>query len=128
MAISPWAIGAMKVAIFSAAFAIPGTGTAMAAGPISATSGNGSILGGNQINLPVSAPVGIGGNGAGILGLAAAGSAETTTASSVGSSSGGLLPTTGADLAGMLVAGLGAIGADAVSMVAIRRRGVAGRD
>ena len=128
MTISPWATGAMKVAVFSAAFAIPGTGIAMAAGPISATSGNGSILGGNQINLPVSAPVDICGNGAGIRGLAAAGSAETTTASSVGSSSGGLLPTTGADLAGMLVAGLGAIGAGAVSMVAIRRRRVAGRD
>ena len=75
MKMSPWATGTMKVAVFSAAFAIPGTGTAMAAGPISATSGNGSILGGNQINLPVSAPVGIGGNGTGILGLAAAGSA-----------------------------------------------------
>jgi ChpA-C len=73
MKISPWATGAMKVAIFSAAFAIPRTGIAMAAGPISATSGNGSILGGNQINLPVSAPVDICGNGAGILGLAAAG-------------------------------------------------------
>ena len=62
MTISPWATGAMKVAVFSAAFAIPGTGIAMAAGPISATSGNGSILGGNQINLPVSAPVDICGN------------------------------------------------------------------
>ena len=51
-----------------------------------------------------------------------------TAASLVGSSGGGLLPTTGADLAGLLVAGLGAIGAGAVSMVAIGRRRVAGRD
>ena len=67
MTTSPWPTGAMKVAVFSAAFAIPGTGIAMAAGPISATGGNGSLLGGNQINLRVSAPVGICGNGAGIV-------------------------------------------------------------
>jgi LPXTG-motif cell wall-anchored protein len=105
MKISAWVTGAMQVAVFSAAFAFPGTGIAMAAGPISTTSGN---PGGTTST--------------------SGSSAAATAASSVGSSSGGLLPTTGADLAGMLVAGLGAIGAGAVSMVAIRRRRAADRD
>ena len=73
MKISPWATGAMKVAVFSAAFAIPGTGMAMAAGPIQSTSGNGSILGGNQINLPINAPIDVCGNAVAVLGNALAG-------------------------------------------------------
>ena len=73
MKISPWATGAMKVAVFSAAFAIPGTGMAMAAGPIQSTSGNGSILGGNQINLPINAPIDICGNAVAVLGNALGG-------------------------------------------------------
>ena len=90
MKISPWAAGAMKVAVFSAAFAIPGTGIAMAAGPVSITSGNGSILGGNQVNLPVSAPVDICGNAVGILGgLAGAGCEGGASVTGGGSGSGG---------------------------------------
>ena len=73
MKISPWATGAMKVAVLSAAFAIPSTGMAMAAGPIQSTSGNGSILGGNQINAPVNAPLDVCGNAVAVLGSAAAG-------------------------------------------------------
>jgi len=98
MKISPWATGAMKVAVFSAALAIPGTGIAMAAGPISATGGNGSILGGNQINLPVSAPVDICGNGTGILGPAAAGcdgGASVSNGGRSGSGSEGIERTSG---------------------------------
>ena len=97
MKISPWATGVMKVAVFSAAFAIPGTGIAMAAGPISTTSGNGSILGGNQINVPVSAPVDICGNAAGILGLAGAGCDGGASVSNGGGSggSGGIERTSG---------------------------------
>jgi ChpA-C len=68
MKISPWATGAMKVAVLSAAFAIPGSGMAMAAGPIQSTSGNGSIGGGNQINAPINAPIDVCGNAVAILG------------------------------------------------------------
>ena len=96
MKISPWATGVMKVAVFSAAFAIPGTGIAMAAGPISTTSGNGSILGGNQINMPVSAPVDICGNAVGILGLAGAGcEGGASVSNGGGSASGGIERTSG---------------------------------
>src|ERR1700749_1053813 len=73
MKISPWATGVMKVAVFSAAFAIPGTGMAMAAGPVQSTSGNGSILGGNQINAPINAPIDVCGNAVAVLGGALAG-------------------------------------------------------
>jgi hypothetical protein len=73
MKISPLASGAIKVAMFSAAFAIPGSGIAMAAGPIQSTSGNGSILGGNQINLPINAPIDVCGNALALLGNALAG-------------------------------------------------------
>lgn len=96
MKISPWASGVMKVAVFSAAFAIPGTGIAMAAGPISTTSGNGSILGGNQINVPVSAPVDICGNAIGISGLAGAGcEGGASVSNGGGSGSGGIERTSG---------------------------------
>lgn len=71
MKISPWATGAMKVAMFSAAFALPGTGIAMAG--TWSTSGNGSIGGGNQINAPISIPVDVCGNAVSLLGLSAAG-------------------------------------------------------
>ena len=84
MKISPWATGAMKVAVLSAAFAIPGSGMAMAAGPIQSTSGNGSIGGGNQINAPINAPIDVCGNAVAVLGGAAAhcrgGSVVWTTA------------------------------------------------
>src|ERR1700742_1567151 len=74
MKITPWAAGMMKVAVFSAAFAIPGTAMASAAIiPGQSTSGNGSILGGNQVNLPVSAPIDVCGNAIGVLGNALGG-------------------------------------------------------
>ena len=88
MNISPWASGVMKVAMFSAAFAVPGTGMAMAAGPVPITSGGGSILGGNQVNLPVSAPIDVCGNGVGVLGFAAAGCAGGASVSNAGGSGG----------------------------------------
>src|SRR5579875_2738586 len=55
MNVSPLVRGAAKVAMFSAAFAIPGTGMAYAG----TTSGAGSVGGGNQINAPVSVPVNV---------------------------------------------------------------------
>ena len=54
MKISPGAAGVMKVAVLSAAFAIPGTAMASAAIiPTQSTSGNGSLLAGRFL-LPVS--------------------------------------------------------------------------
>ena len=63
----------MKVAVLSAAFAIPGSGMAMAAGPIQSTSGNGSIGGGNQINAPINAPIDVCGNAIGLVGSSSSG-------------------------------------------------------
>jgi len=179
MNLSPLVSGAAKVAMFSAAFAIPGTGIAYAG----TTSGNGSVLGGNQVSVPVSVPVNVCGNAAAVLGKATAkcrgGSSAgkptptptTTTPTppsakhhhhgstppsssgnppssgghnnggtppsgtgshhhpdvSLTSSNNGLLPTTGADLAGLLAIALGAIAAGAVSLFAVRRRRLAGR-
>jgi LPXTG-motif cell wall-anchored protein len=71
MKISPWATGTMKVALLSAAFALPTSGIAMAG--TWGTSGNGSILGGNQINAPINVPVNVCGNAVALLGLSAAG-------------------------------------------------------
>jgi LPXTG-motif cell wall-anchored protein len=71
MNISLWTKGAMKIALFSAAFALSGTGVAVAG--TGTTSGAGSIGGGNQVNLPISVPVDICGNAIAILGVADAG-------------------------------------------------------
>ena len=73
MKISPWAAGVMKVAVLSAAFAIPGTAMASAAvlpGTNQSTSGNNSILGGTAANVPVSAPIDVCGNAVGLVGSA----------------------------------------------------------
>jgi len=92
MKITPWAAGVMKVAVFSAAFAIPGTAMASASIiPDQSTSGNGSILGGNAINLPVSAPIDICGNAVGVLGTALGGcSGGASVNNSGGNGSGGV--------------------------------------
>ncbi|HLH59781.1 MAG TPA: chaplin family protein, partial [Streptosporangiaceae bacterium] len=71
MKISPWATGTMKVALLSAAFAMPCTGVAMAG--TWGTSGNGSILGGNQVNAPINVPINVCGNAVALLGISAAG-------------------------------------------------------
>ena len=49
------------------------------------------------------------------------GAGSTLTSSSQGTSS-GLLPTTGADLAGMVAGGLAAIAAGVLSLLTLRRR------
>ena len=92
MKITPLVAGVMKVAVFSAAFAIPGTAMASASIiPDQSTSGNGSILGGNAINLPVSAPIDVCGNGVGVLGTALGGcSGGASVNNSGGSGSGGV--------------------------------------
>ena len=44
---------------------------------------SGSVLGGNQVNLPINAPINIGGVAAGILGSASAGASIGSTGASV---------------------------------------------
>ncbi len=63
---------AVKVAVLTATFAASGSGMALAA-TAGHTSGNNSLLGGNQISLPISIPVDICGNAVAILGGAVAG-------------------------------------------------------
>jgi hypothetical protein len=57
-----------KVAVLTVAFAASGSAVAMAGTGGSTTSGNNSILGGNQISVPVSVPLNICGNALAILG------------------------------------------------------------
>jgi len=102
MKISPWAAGVMKVAVLSAAFAIPGTAIASAStasGPTQITNGVGSILGGNAVSVPVNAPVDICGNAVGLIGSALGacqGGASVSGGSGSGSSSGTTQITNGA--------------------------------
>jgi hypothetical protein len=60
-----------QVAALAAAFTMSGSAMAMAG--THTTSGNHSILGGNQINVPISVPVSVCGNAAALLGTALAG-------------------------------------------------------
>src|ERR1700753_1916360 len=102
MKISPWAAGVMKVAVLSAAFAIPGTAIASAStasGPTQITNGVGSILGGNAVSVPVNAPVDICGNAVGLIGSALGacqGGASVSGGSGSGSGSGTTQITNGA--------------------------------
>ncbi|MGK5558127.1 chaplin family protein [Actinomadura kijaniata] len=77
-----WVKHTSKAALVAAGAAVIGTTTASLA-VADITSGNLSVLGGNQINAPVSAPVNISGNSAGVLGSATSstlGSAHVTNA------------------------------------------------
>lgn len=65
-----WAIGTAGATLLTAGFAAFGAGPALA----DATNGNGSILGGNQVNAPISIPVNASGNSIAVLGRALAGS------------------------------------------------------
>jgi hypothetical protein len=81
-----------QVAALAAAFSM--SGGAMALASTHTTSGNGSILGGNQINVPISLPVDLCGNAAGILGTALAG-CEGGASVTGGGSGGGSWTTSG---------------------------------
>jgi hypothetical protein len=75
--------------VASVAIALSGSGMAMAG----TTSGNGSVLGGNQISLPITVPVNLCGNAVAVLGVANAacqgGASVGTPASGGASASGG---------------------------------------
>jgi hypothetical protein len=61
-----WLKGSVKAAALTVAFTASGAGVALAG----TTSGNNSILGGNQINVPIAIPVNVCGNAIAVLGQA----------------------------------------------------------
>jgi len=65
-----WAKGAAGATLLTASFVAFGAGPAIA----DVTNGNGSVLGGNQVNAPISIPVDVSGNAVAVLGGALAGS------------------------------------------------------
>ncbi|WP_158581707.1 chaplin [Actinomadura spongiicola] len=67
-----WAKGTSRAAVLAAGVVAFGTIPAGAYADI--TSGTGSVLGGNQVSAPVSAPVDVSGNGASLVGTSHAGS------------------------------------------------------
>ncbi|GAA1524457.1 hypothetical protein GCM10009678_02170 [Actinomadura kijaniata] len=60
-----WAIGTARTAALTASFVALGASAIPAAAFADTTSGQSGVLGGNQVNLPISAPVDISGNGHG---------------------------------------------------------------
>ncbi len=70
-----WAIWTARTVLVTTGFAAAGgglAGAALASTPSGTNTGNISVLGGNQVNVPVSVPVDVCGNAAAILGFATA--------------------------------------------------------
>jgi hypothetical protein len=65
-----WAIGTASATLLTAGFVAFGAGPVLA----DSTNGNGSILGGNQVNAPISIPINASGNSVAVLGRALSGS------------------------------------------------------
>ncbi|WP_433244592.1 chaplin family protein [Actinomadura nitritigenes] len=63
-----WARSTARTAALTASFVALGVSVVPANAFADATNGDGSVLGGNQVDLPISAPVEVSGNGAGIVG------------------------------------------------------------
>lgn len=72
--------GTASAAMLTASFVALGAGPALA----DTTNGNGSVLGGNQINAPISAPVDISGNAIAVVGRSLAGSTGGASVHNVG--------------------------------------------
>src|SRR5918999_324349 len=73
-------IGTARTVLFAASFVALGAGTAFPGSAFAdTTSGDQSLLGGNQINAPVSAPVNVCGNAIAVFGSAQAGCAGGAT-------------------------------------------------
>jgi ChpA-C len=88
-----WVSGTARAAMLTASFVALGATTALGAGSAFAdsTNGDGSVLGGNQVNAPISVPVNISGNAVGAAGHA---HANSVGGSSVQNSSNGSGQTT----------------------------------
>ena len=79
-----WAKGAAGATLLTASFVALGAGPALA----DVTNGNGSVLGGNQVNAPISIPVDVSGNSVAVIGRALAGSKGGSSVHGVGGSGG----------------------------------------
>jgi hypothetical protein len=86
-----WAKGAAGATLLTASF------VALGAGPVLAdvTNGDGSILGGNQINAPISVPVNVSGNSVAVIGRSLAGSTGGSSVRTMGGEGGGNSSTSG---------------------------------
>ncbi|MCW2860411.1 MAG: hypothetical protein JWP48_2119 [Actinoallomurus sp.] len=86
-----WAKGAAGATLLTASF------VALGAGPVLAdvTNGDGSILGGNQINAPISVPVDVSGNSVAVIGRSLAGSTGGSSVRTMGGEGGGNSSTSG---------------------------------
>jgi hypothetical protein len=80
-----WAKGTARAALLTASFVAFGAGPALA----DVTSGDGSILGGNQVNAPISVPVDVSGNALAVLGHSVAGSTGGAATHGAGAGLGG---------------------------------------
>jgi ChpA-C len=80
-----WAKSTARTALLTASFVALGAGPALA----DVTNGAGSVLGGNQINAPVSAPVDVSGNAVAVIGHSLAGSAGGASVHRGGAAGGG---------------------------------------
>jgi ChpA-C len=113
-----WAKWTAKTVLVTTGFAAAGGGLAGAAFAGTGTSaGNISVLGGNQVNVPVSIPIDICGNAAALLGIAAAGcqgGAEVT-----GAASGVTGPATHGLSAGDLSAGNGSVASGSIVKIPV---------
>ncbi|WP_165975933.1 chaplin family protein [Actinomadura rubrisoli] len=81
-----WARGTSRAAVLTASFVALGATTIPTSAFADVTNGDGSVLGGNQLNLPISAPVDVSGNGAAVGGTARS---VSKGGSSVGNGGGG---------------------------------------
>ncbi len=80
-----WAKGTTRATLLTASFVALGAGPALA----DVTNGNDSLLGGNQINAPISVPVDLSGNSVALIGRALAGSTGGAAVYGDGGGSGG---------------------------------------
>src|SRR3954471_9677779 len=69
-----WAQGTARAVVLTASFVALGAGTVFPTSAFADTNGDHSVLGGNQLDLPISAPIDASGNAVGVAGKAAASS------------------------------------------------------
>jgi hypothetical protein len=86
-----WAKGTAGATLLTASFVAFGAGPALA----DVTNGNGSVLGGNQVNAPISVPVDISGNSVAVVGRSLAGSTGGATVHDNSGGAGGNSRTSG---------------------------------
>ncbi|MGI8334732.1 chaplin family protein [Actinomadura scrupuli] len=84
-----WAQGTARAVVLTASFVALGAGTVFPNSAFADTNGNRSVLGGNQLDLPVSAPIDASGNAVGVAGKSAASSKGGTAVRGGGGNGGG---------------------------------------